>query len=68
MLFKVQIQKDPSGGFVAQCTGDQTCYAQGQTQDETLEKIRDEIRYRNEFCPCTWVTDDFVQLDVEYLE
>jgi biotin carboxylase len=34
------------------------------TRDEALAKMRNELRYRSEYCPCTGVTDDFVQLQV----
>jgi len=33
--------------------------------DSDLEKIRAEIRYRIEWCPCTGVDDDCVQLEIE---
>jgi hypothetical protein len=29
-----------------------------------LDALRGEIRYRLELCPCTGVSDDYVELDV----
>lgn len=63
MLFQVHLQKT-TGGYQARALGKPACEAMGQTREETLENIRDEIRYRVEFCPCTWVADDFVELEV----
>jgi hypothetical protein len=34
------------------------------TREEALTKMRNELRYRLEYCPCTGVTDDFVELQV----
>jgi hypothetical protein len=34
-------------------------------REAALEKLRREIRYRFEYCPCSGVTDDFVELDVQ---
>ena len=34
------------------------------TREEALVKLRNELRYRSEYCPCTGVSDDFVQLQV----
>ena len=34
------------------------------TADSALAMLRAEIRYRIEWCPCTGVDDDFVELDL----
>jgi hypothetical protein len=33
-----------------------------------LEKLANEVRYRLEWCPCSAVADDYVQLDVLELQ
>ena len=38
--------------------------AMAQTRDEALAKLRAEIRYKIEWCPCSGVADDYVELDV----
>jgi hypothetical protein len=43
--------------------GDLTVVA--ETREEALEKAKTEIRYRIEWCPCSAVSDEFVELDVE---
>jgi hypothetical protein len=60
--FHVRVrQRD--GQVVATC--DQpTCMSRGRSEAEALEKIRAEIRYRIEWCPCTGVDDDYVQLQI----
>ena len=34
------------------------------TREEALTKMCDELQYRIEWCPCTGVSDDFVELQV----
>jgi hypothetical protein len=62
-IFQVRVRA-AGNGFVATCDAP-TCMSRATTRDEVLEKIRAEIRYRIELCPCTGVADDFVQLDVQ---
>jgi hypothetical protein len=61
--FRVRVQSNGDGGFVAFCDSP-TCMSRGQSEDEALQKLRAEIRYREEYCPCTGVGEDYVQLDV----
>jgi hypothetical protein len=35
---------------------------QGDSRDEAIEKAKNEIRYRIEWCPCSAVSDEFVEL------
>jgi len=41
-----------------------TVVVEAPSRDEVLDHMRDEIRFRVEFCPCSAVADDYVQLDV----
>jgi hypothetical protein len=36
-----------------------------KTRQEALDKATNEIRYRLEWCPCSAVSDEFVELDVQ---
>jgi hypothetical protein len=38
--------------------------ARARTEEEALARVREEIRYRLELCPCSGVSEDFVQLEV----
>jgi hypothetical protein len=55
-----------NGKWLARHTGSSTGQVEvtAPTREEALTKMRKELRYRSEYCPCTGVTDDFVQLQV----
>ena len=40
--------------------------ARGVSRDEAIEKLRGELRYRLEICPCTG--DSYQHIDVEIFE
>jgi hypothetical protein len=62
-LFTVKVRRQRDGSVVA--TSDSpVCMARARDEAEALARIRDEIRYRLEFCPCSGVDDDYVQLQV----
>jgi predicted RNase H-like HicB family nuclease len=64
MRYSVRVRKVSDREFIAQTVGKPDCRADGKTREEALENIKGEIRYRVEYCPCSWVPDDYVQLDV----
>jgi hypothetical protein len=37
---------------------------QGATREEAIEKLKGEIRYRLELCPCTGETYQHIEIDV----
>jgi hypothetical protein len=37
----------------------------GTTRDEALKKLNAEIRYRIEWCPCSGVVEEFVELEIK---
>ncbi len=39
--------------------------ATGDDREQALEKLRAEVRYRLEWCPCSGVGDDYVELEVQ---
>ena len=55
-----------NGKWLARHTGSSTGQVEvtAPTREEVLTKMRNELRYRSEYCPCTGVTDDFVELQV----
>jgi len=61
--FKARVTRDAGGGFVAAAVELPNCWSRGGSADEALAKLRDEIRYRIEYCPCSGVADDFVELE-----
>ena len=51
-------------GLVLATCDSPLCLSRASTEKEALEKLRAEIRYRIEWCPCTGVGDDYVQLEI----
>ena len=41
--YKVLLEKDATGGYVAICPSFQGCYSQGETIEEALENIKEAI-------------------------
>ena len=62
--FRVRLTRQATGHVLATCESP-VCMSRAASEEEALAKLRDEIRFRIELCPCTGVTDDFVQLQVE---
>jgi uncharacterized protein YfdQ (DUF2303 family) len=63
MIFQATLETTEDGDFVASCD-DPMAMVRGADAASALEKLRMEIRYRIEWCPCTGVDDDFVELEV----
>jgi len=61
--FQATVEASGDGGYTASCS-DPQCTTQGLSPASALDALRQEIRYRIEYCPCTGVGDDFVELEV----
>lgn len=64
MKYSVTVEQGEGGGYVASCA-ELGISTTGLSAANALDALRDEIRYRIEMCPCTTVSDDYVQLDVQ---
>ena len=64
MIFNAAVEQSEEGDYVASC-GDPAVSARGLSPASALEKLRLEIRYRVELCPCSGVDDDYVELRLE---
>jgi hypothetical protein len=66
MTFTCTLSRLADGRWLARHTGSSVGRVEvtAPTRDEALAKMRDELRYRSEYCPCTGVTEDFVELQV----
>lgn len=62
MKFSASIAQS-DGEYEAVCA-EMAVSAYGFSPASALDALREEIRYRIELCPCTTVTDDFVELEV----
>ncbi len=63
MIFQIQVETTDDGQYSATCT-DPAVSVLALSSASALERLRAEIRYRIELCPCSGVDDDFVQLHV----
>ena len=63
MKFEATMEAETDGSYVASCENP-PCSSHGLSPASALDALREEIRYRLELCPCTGVSDDFVELDV----
>ena len=64
MIFHARLEQTDDGGYEASCA-DPMVSVRGLSESNALQKLREEIRYRIEMCPCSSVSDDYVQLSVE---
>lgn len=66
MKFPVTLKKLIDGHFQVRCAGTVAgdVAVSAPTREAALEKAKDEIRYRLEWCPCSAVSDGFVELEV----
>lgn len=66
MKYPCTLKKLMDGGWLARSLGSEVgnVTATGPTREAALERLRDEIRYRIEWCPCSAVANDYVQLEV----
>ena len=64
MVFYASVEATEEGDYVSSCS-DPMASAHGLSPSNALDRLRSEIRYRIELCPCTGVDDDFVELEVE---
>ena len=63
MIFQASVEATEEGDYVAMCS-DPMASARGLSPANALDRLRNEIRYQIEMCPCSGVDDDFVELQV----
>ncbi len=66
MKFPVTVKKLIDGTTLVRCIGTIAGEVNvvGTSREDALERARNEIRYRIEWCPCSAVSDEFVEIDV----
>ena len=63
MVFHVSLEATDDGDYLASCEQPHAT-VRGLSPTNALDKLRSEIRYQLEYCPCSGVDDDYVQLQV----
>ncbi len=64
MIFHATLEQTAEGDYLASCESP-AVQTSGLSPTNALDRLRDEIRYCIELCPCSGVDDDYVELDVE---
>ncbi|RME01901.1 MAG: hypothetical protein D6812_07230 [Deltaproteobacteria bacterium] len=66
MKYRVTVKRLLDGRVYARCNAAPMgiCETTGRDRVEALEKMRNEIRYQLEWCPCSGVAEEFIELDV----
>lgn len=66
MKYRVVLKQLLDGKFYARCHASPggLCETIGNNREEVLQKMKDEIRYKIEWCACSGVSEDYVELDV----
>jgi hypothetical protein len=66
MKLSCTVVRLPDGRWQARHAGSSLGAAQvsAPSRDEALTKMRDELQYRIELCPCSGVSGDTVELEV----
>ena len=69
MDFPCTIKPLLDGTWQARCQGSDVGNVEvvAKTRHEALDIMRQELRYRVEYCPCSAVADDYVQLQIREL-
>ncbi len=65
MIYKARVTMAADGGYVASAVGLPNCWSSGRSQEEALDKLKREIRYRIEYCPCSSVDEEYVRVEIE---
>ena len=63
MRFEASVQESGEGEWVAECTA-LDAQGRGLSATAALDRLRDEIRYRLELCPCSGVEEGWIELEV----
>ncbi|MEE8138873.1 MAG: hypothetical protein V3T81_08425 [Thermoanaerobaculia bacterium] len=66
MKYRVTLKRLTDRQYYARCVSAPSGLAEayGDTPDEALGNLRKEIRFQLEYCPCSGVARDYVELDV----
>ena len=64
MEFRAKVEQTEEGDYLASCP-EPLVQARGLSPTNALDRLRTELRYWVELCPCSGVDEDHIQLDVD---
>lgn len=66
VTYRVQLKRLMDGQWYVRCNAAPNGVAEfvADSEEAALELMRQEIRYQLEWCPCSGVADDYVELEV----
>lgn len=66
MRYRVTVKRLIDGEYYARCEAGPNGLVErtGRTEDEAVQRLRAEIEYELEWCPCTGAAREIVELDV----
>ena len=69
MVFPCKLKQMIDGQWQARTMGSSvgTVAVVATTAQEALDNLKKEIRYRIEWCPCSGVAEDYINLDVHHI-
>jgi len=64
VIFRARIEETENGEYIAWCD-EPTASAHGISPTNALDRLRAELRYQIELCPCSGVDDNYIELQTE---
>jgi len=66
MRFHATCSRADDGEFVASCDEQPIVTGRGLSPACALDRLREELRYRIELCPCSSVDEDYIELEARF--
>ncbi len=68
MSYDVVLERCPDGTYLARCEDVEDALSTGASRREALERLKQQILYQIEYCPCSYVDIDSLEVDVTEVE
>lgn len=65
MKYNVVLEYCPDNSYFGYCDEFDDVMATGENREAVLQRIRDQILYQLEYCPCSFVKPERLKLNVE---
>jgi len=66
MMYSCTLARRSDGGWMARHSGSRLGQVEvsAPTREQVLDKMRNELRYRSEYCPCSGALGEKIELQV----